>query len=95
MSEKHMSEKVEVKIGQTLPAERWAEAAENLSEAFPLLAMVLKLCNFDGLGERDAEEFMADGTLAVIALRYVASCAADKCRFVAIPEREGGGQPCK
>ncbi len=82
-----MSEIIGIKVGQTLPPERWLEAADNLGRVFPMIARMFELQNFEGQGKEDAEEFMADATLALIALRFVGNCASDHCRFIAIPKK--------
>ncbi len=81
-----MAEITDVKIGQALPGDRWAEAADNLEQAFPIFAKVLQVLNNDGMGIQDAEEFMADAALAVIALRFVAA-NPETCRFIPIPNQ--------
>lgn len=82
-----------VEIGQSLPKERWQEAARNLTDlgkvlARNLLARNLLAQNRDGRGKEDADDLMADISLAALALNYVAEFATDKCRFIAVP----GGQ---
>ena len=85
-----MSEIVNIQIGQTFPPERWLEAADNLGRAFPVIARWFELQNFEGQGKEDAEAFMSDATLALVALQFVGNCAADRCRFIAIPKKDGG-----
>ena len=85
-----MAEIVNIQIGQTLPKDRWLEAAENLGRAFPMIARWFELQNFEGQGKEDAEAFMSDATLALGALQFVGNCAADRCRFIAIPKKDGG-----
>ena len=80
------AEKVE--IGYTLPKERWQEAARNLTDLGKVLARNLLAQNRDGRGKEDADDLMADISLAALALNYVAEFATDKCRFFAVP----GGQ---
>lgn len=75
---------VDIKIGQSLPPDRWEEAADNLEMVFPMVAQQLRLINGDGRGEEDAQDFMADARLALIALRYVAEFASENCRFIPI-----------
>ena len=79
---------IDVKVGYDLSKERWNEAAENMEAVAPLIAKWLEKQNFEGRGKEDASEFMADAQLAIVALKYVAEFAADKCRFVPI-----GNQP--
>ncbi len=74
---------IEVKLGQELPPEIWMKAAENLEQVFPVIAERLLLINNEGKGQEDADGFMADATLALTAIRYVAEFAHDKCRFIA------------
>lgn len=82
-----MSEIIGVKIGQSLPADRWAEAADNLEQVFPVIARQLLVRNHEGMGKQDAAEFMGDATLALIALRYVAE-NPETCRFITIPNKK-------
>ena len=67
---------------------RWLEAAENLHEFGRIMAQNLRGMNRDGRGQEDADDLMADISLAALALNYVAEFATDKCRFIAVP----GGQ---
>lgn len=86
-----MAEITDVKIGQSLPSERWNEAADHLEMAAPVVAQFLLQLNGDGMGAQDAADFMADATLAVVACRHVALFCSEQCRFIPIPEsREGG-----
>ena len=85
-----MSEIIDIKAGQSLPPERWLEAADNLGRAFPMIARWFELQNFEGQGKEDAEACMSDATLALVALQFVGNCAADRCRFIAIPKKDGG-----
>ena len=55
-----------------------------------VLRRSLKKKNFDGKGEQDARDWLADVSLACLALLYVAEFASDKCRIVPLPERKGG-----
>lgn len=75
---------VNVQIGQSLPPDRWREAADHLEEAFPLMANILLQINGDGMGKEDAQEFMNDAQLSLIALRYVAEFASENCRFIPV-----------
>ena len=87
-----MSEIVSVKLGQSLPGDRWAEAADNMEQVFQMVACQLLQANRDGMGKQDAEEFMADATLALIAMRYVAA-NPETCRFIPVPGGDDhGGQ---
>ena len=80
-----------VKAGCALPKERWREAAENLQMAGNFVAAFFREKNFDGRGEQDAQDWLADASLACVALLYVAEFATDKCRIVPLPEAPGGG----
>lgn len=75
-----------VKAGYALPKERWREAAENLQMAGNFVAAFFREKNFDGRGEQDAQDWLADASLACVALLYVAEFATDKCRIVPLPE---------
>lgn len=79
---------VDVKLGQSIPPERWLEAAEDLEQVFHMFAQHLLATNHEGMGQQDAEEFMADAVLALIAMRYVAA-NPDCCRFIPIPSKGG------
>lgn len=46
-----MSEIIGIKVGQTLPPERWLEAADNLGRVFPMIARMFELQNFEGAGQ--------------------------------------------
>jgi hypothetical protein len=72
----------------TLTKERWLEIAENIETIAPHLAKILIDQNADGVGVEDAEMMQADLTAAHTAVMYVALCAADKCVFVGVKERE-------
>lgn len=85
-----MSEIIDVKIGRALPPDRWIAAADNLQTVFPTIAERLRLMNRDNRGEEDARAFMNDAMLAVVALRYVGNGASEQCRFLAIPNGDGG-----
>lgn len=52
-----MSEIIGIKFGQSLPPERWVEAANNLEQVFPMFARRLELLNNDGMGKQDARDF--------------------------------------
>lgn len=80
---------IDAKIGKSLPPGRWMEAAENLEKVFPVFARRLELLNHDGKGKQDAEEFMEDAVLALVALRFVAVNASECCRFILIPNKRG------
>lgn len=84
-----MSEIIDIKIGQSLPPEVWLEAADNLEQAFPLMAAYLKQLNGDGMGEQDAQDFMNDAMLALVAMRFVGTSASECCRFIPIPNPGG------
>lgn len=71
-----------VEIGYTVDKERWNEAADSMEEAAGPMAAYLLQLNGDGMGQEDADDFMADVALVVTATRYVAEFAADKCRFI-------------
>ena len=71
---------------RTIHAER--AVARNLTDLGKVLARNLLAQNRDGRGKEDADDLMADISLAALALNYVAEFATDKCRFIAVP----GGQ---
>lgn len=74
----------EIKIGYTVEKDRWLEAAEDLEQLGHILAANFLRENHDGRGKEDADDVMADITLACVAIRYVAEFAADKCKFIPI-----------
>jgi len=76
-----------MKIGDTvtLTREQWLETTENVQEIFELLLNALK---HNGASETDVEEFTADATCALTAMRYVAEFASDKCVFAAINKED-------
>lgn len=87
-----MSEIIDIKFGRSLPPERWTEAAENLEQVFPMVAQRFELMNKDGMGKQDAQDFMEDAMLALVALRFVAANASECCRFIAVPKKMEGGE---
>lgn len=80
---------VKIEIGYALPKERWKEAAENLMQVGLMVAKDVRAMDFEGREKEDADEWMADVTLACTALRYVAEFAADKCRMLPVPDESG------
>ena len=85
-----MSDKIiKIEIGQTLPAETWLAARDDLAKAFPSFGEYLRRINYEGKGEQDKEEFLAEAQLAIQALTYVGEFAADKCRIIVLPEKDG------
>lgn len=85
-----MNDKIlKVEIGQTLPKESWLAVRDDLAQAFPFFGEYLRKLNFEGKGEQDKEEFLAEAQLAIQALTYVGEFAADKCRIIVLPDREG------
>ena len=75
-----MSDVKKVELGYSVPKERWKYAAKLIKE------------NVDGLGQQDAEDWLADILLAWTALNFVAEFAADKCRMVPVFKgKEDGG----
>lgn len=84
-----MAEIIDIKIGHSLPPERWMEAADDLEQIFPMVAQRLELLNKDGKGKRDAQEFMEDALLALVALRFVGANASECCRFIPLPRKDG------
>lgn len=81
---------VKIEIGYALPKEKWEKAADNLEQVGKIMAMWFLKKNFDSRGQEDADEWMADVTLACTALRYVAEFAADKCRMIPVPDSRPG-----
>ncbi len=77
-----------IEIGYTVEKERWKEAAENLEQLGKALAANFLRANRDGRGKEDADDVMADITLACTALGYVAEFAVDKCRFIPVQEKK-------
>lgn len=79
---------IKVEIGQTLPTESWLAVRDDLAQVFPFFGEYLRKLNFEGKGEQDKEEFLAEAQLAIQALTYVGEFAADKCRIIVLPDRE-------
>ena len=75
-----MDKIVDVNLGQSIPPERWLEAAEDLEKVFQIFAHHLLVTNHEGMGQQDAEEFMSDAVLALVALRYVAANPEERRR---------------
>lgn len=71
-----MSEIVSVKIGQSLPPERWELAGQRLA---PLFAKLPEAFPED---KDKANALREDLQLALIAVGYVATCASENCRFI-------------
>lgn len=67
----------------TLSEEEWKEIACVINELGERCAMLLRRANYKGEGEQDACALQQDIALAVIAIKYVAEFASDKCIFVA------------
>ena len=88
---------VKIEIDYALPKEKWEKAADNLEQVGKIMAMWFLMKNFAGRGQEDADEWMADVTLACTALRYVAEFASDRCRIIPVQnprprkEKENGG----
>lgn len=72
----------QTQIGYTVEKERWLDAIEGIQGVGNIMANHLLAQNQDGRGKEDADELMADVTLACTALAYVSEFAADKCRIV-------------
>lgn len=79
---------LKVEIGQTLPKESWLAVRDDLAQVFPLIGEYLLKINYEGKGEQDKEEFLAEAQLAIQALTYVGEFAADKCRIIVLPDQE-------
>lgn len=77
-----------IEIGQSLSRETWLAVRDDLAQAFPLIGEYLRLINYQGKGEQDKQEFLAEAQLALQALTYVGEFAADKCRIIVLPDKE-------
>ena len=77
-----------IEVGQTLPRETWLGARDDLEKVFPFFGEYLRRINYEGKGEQDKEEFLAEAQLAIQALTYVAEFAADKCRIIVLPDKK-------
>lgn len=75
-----------IEVGYALPKERWLEAADDLLTVGTYVAEILKVSNCEGRGEQHAMRWLADVSLACLALLYVAEFATDKCRIVPLPK---------
>lgn len=77
-----------IEIGQSLPRETWLAVRDDLAQTFPVIAEILRMINYEGKGEQDKREFLAEAQLALQALTYVGEFAADKCRIIVLPDKE-------
>ena len=77
-----------IEIGKSLPRETWLAVRDDLAQAFPAIAEILRRINYEGKGEQDKREFLAEAQLALQALTYVGEFAADKCRIIVLPDKE-------
>lgn len=77
-----------ITIGQALPPETWLAVRDDLAEVFPYFGEYLRKINYDGKGEQDKAEFLAEAQLAIQALTYVGMFAADKCRIIALSDKK-------
>lgn len=76
---------MDIQNAVTLTREQWLETTENVQEIFTMLLNALK---HNGASETDVQEFTADVTCALTAMRYVAEFASDKCVFAAINKED-------
>lgn len=86
-----MSDITKVEIGQALPKETWLAVRDDLMQVFPMFGKLLRNMNCEGKGEQDEQEFMSEALLAIQALTYVGEFAADKCRIMVLPSKDGDG----
>lgn len=77
-----------IEIGQALPRETWLAVRDDLAQVFPIFGEYLRRFNYEGMGEQDRDEFLAEAQLALQALTYVGEFAADKCRIIVLPDKE-------
>lgn len=77
-----------IEIGQSLPRETWLAVRDDLAQVFPIFGEYLCRINYQGMGEQDRDEFLAETQLALQALTYVGEFAADKCRIIVLPDKE-------
>ena len=75
-----------IEIGQTLSPDVWFAVRDHLAMAFSTIGKHLRQLNYEGRGEQDEAEFMAEATLAISALTYVGMFATDKCRIIVLPK---------
>lgn len=67
---------------ETIPSERWKQAADNLKQIVPAVASFIEKNSKEGEGKENADDFAADMFLALTALEYVAKYAVDDCKFI-------------
>lgn len=85
-----MKDKIlKIEFGQTLSKESWLAVRDDLAKVFPFFGEYLRKLNYEGKGEQDKEEFLAEAQLAIQALTYVGEFASDKCRIIVLPDKEG------
>ena len=78
--------------GQSLPPERWTEAANNLEQVFPMFARRLELLNNDGMGKQDAQGVHGGRHARPGGPAICGGQRFECCRFIAIPKRMEGGE---
>ena len=84
----HEQQNIKIEIGQTLPRSTWLAVRDDLAQVFPYIGELFQRMNYEGKGEQDKEEFLAEGQLAIQALTYVAEFATDKCRIIVLPDKK-------
>lgn len=72
--------------GEALTKAEWLEVKAVIQTIGTMLSTSLLAANCENQGQQDFEQCRADFAAAVAAIEYVAEFAADKCRFIPIPE---------
>lgn len=67
---------------ETVPAERWRQAAVNLKKIVPGVSHLIKKGCTGPDSKEYVDAFAADMFLALTALEYVANYASEDCKFV-------------
>lgn len=67
---------------ETIPAERWKQAAANLKKIIPGVSHLIEKGCSGPDGKEYVDAFAADMLLALTALEYVAKYASNDCKFI-------------
>ena len=82
-----MDDVVDVKIGHEFTPDEWFAARDDLATIFNGVAEMIRSKGGER-AERDADRFIEESRMALIALDYVGNFASGECRFLEIRDRE-------
>jgi hypothetical protein len=77
-----------IDLGEALTKEQWNRVGDTLELIAPIMGEWLKRKDYEGLGAKDKEEFLGNMHCAIVAIRYVAEFATDKCMFLVVKDEE-------